>query len=197
MISARSSYVIGFDNLSFIPDWLSDILCSLATGAGFRTRVLHTDATEMIFSAARPILLNGITDMVRRGDLMDRTLMITLDPITDAQRRTEADVDARFVQVQPGILAALADAVSQALKAPVVLTRMPRMADFATTVESAAPALGWEPGAFLRVYAERRVAAIDILLDNDLVALGLEALREVPADADEGLYDGHHVGGHV
>jgi hypothetical protein len=192
MISALNSHVIGFDNLSFIPDWLSDLMCCLSTGAGFRTRALHTDATEMIFSAARPIMLNGITDMIRRGDLMDRTLTITLDPIADEHRRTEADVDAMFLQVQPGILAALADAVSQALRAPLKLVSMPRMADFATTVESAAPKLGWQPGEFLKVYTERRVAAIDILLDNDLVATGLEALRELrqQSKSDDASWEG-------
>jgi hypothetical protein len=192
MISALNSHVIGFDNLSFIPDWLSDLLCCLSTGAGFRTRALHTDATEMIFSAARPIMMNGITDMIRRGDLMDRTLAITLEPIADEQRRTEADIDAAFLRVQPGILAALADAVSHALHAPVTLTSMPRMADFATTVESAAPKLGWKPGAFLQIYAEQRVAAVEILLDNDLVAAGLETIRELrqPNKRIDGSWDG-------
>lgn len=72
------------------------------------------------------------------------------------------------------------------------LASMPRMADFATTVESAAPTLGWAPGEFLEVYAARRVAAIDILLDNDLVASGLEALRELrqPSKKDDALWEG-------
>jgi putative DNA primase/helicase len=177
LIAATNSHVIGFDNLSFIPDWLSDDLCRLATGIGFRTRALCTDREEVIFNASRPIVLNGIADMIRRGDLMDRSISITLDPITDERRRTEANVDMAFREVQPGILAALANAVSQALREPVTLTRMPRMADFATTVESGAPALNWKPGAFLDAYAERRATAIDILLDGDLVAAALEELR--------------------
>jgi hypothetical protein len=192
MISALNSHVIGFDNLSFIPDWLSDDLCRLATGAGFRTRALHTDRDEVIFKAARPIVLNGITDMIRRGDMLDRSMSLTLDPIADEQRRTEADVDAMFLQVQPAVLAALADALVQALRAPVKLASMPRMADFATTVESAAPAFGWKPGNFLAAYAERREAAIDILLDGDLVASGLEAMRELRQQdkKDDALWEG-------
>ena len=72
----------------------------------------------------------------------------------------------------------------QALRAPVTLTSMPRMADFATTVESAAPRSDGKPGEFLKVYAERRVAAIDILLDNDLVAVWAgSTARAAPADA--------------
>jgi hypothetical protein len=39
-IAARNGWVIAFDNLSHLPDWLSDALCRLATKAGFATREL-------------------------------------------------------------------------------------------------------------------------------------------------------------
>jgi hypothetical protein len=178
MIAALNSHVIGFDNLSFIHDWLSDDLCRLATGAGFRTRKLHTDDKEMIFAAARPVVMNAIADVVRRGDLMDRAITITLSTIDDRQRRTEADVAAEFHAAQPGIIAALADAVAQALRLPVTLDELPRMADFAITVESAAPALGWKPGAFLEAYAERRDEAVAMLLEGDPVAVALNSLYD-------------------
>jgi len=35
MIAALNSHVIAYDNLSVIPDWLSDALCVLSTGGGF------------------------------------------------------------------------------------------------------------------------------------------------------------------
>ena len=178
MIAALNSYVIGFDNLSFIPDWLSDALCSISTGAGFRTRALFTDTTEVLFKAERPIVVNAIADIARRGDLLDRALMISLDPIEDTNRRTERAIDAAFREIQPLILAALADAVVQALRTPVVLTTKPRMADFAELIESAAPALGWEAKAFLSAYTDRRDVAVDVLLDGDLVAVALDALRK-------------------
>lgn len=39
-IAATNGYVIAFDNVSSLPDWLSDLLCRLATGGGFATREL-------------------------------------------------------------------------------------------------------------------------------------------------------------
>jgi hypothetical protein len=41
MIAATNSHVLAFDNLSRIPDWLSDALSRLATG-GYSTRELFT-----------------------------------------------------------------------------------------------------------------------------------------------------------
>jgi hypothetical protein len=57
MIAANNSWVISFDNLSGIPQWLSDALCRLSTGGGSATRELHTDNEEILFDATRPIIL--------------------------------------------------------------------------------------------------------------------------------------------
>ena len=178
LITTRNSYVLGFDNLSKVPDWFSDVLCSISTGAGFRTRTLTTDASETIFAAARPVVINSVADIIRRGDLMDRALTVTLEQIDQEHRRTELEIDAEFITIQPAILAGLADAVSQALRKPVKLQRLPRMADFATVVESAAPALGWRPGEFLEVYSEHRSEAAESVLDGDLVASALKKMHE-------------------
>src|SRR6185503_4900409 len=63
MIAASNSLIVGFDNLSGLPNWLSDAICCLATGGGFSTRSLYTDDEEKIFDAMRPVLLNGIDNV--------------------------------------------------------------------------------------------------------------------------------------
>lgn len=180
MIAARNSYVCAFDNLSIIPDWFSDDLCRLATGAGFATRELHTDTDEIIFQAARPILFNSITDVARRPDLLDRAMVVTLEPIPDHLRMTEGELLREFDAIRPALLGALLDAVVTGLKnEPVTkLPRMPRMADFATLVEAAAPALGWRPLEFLDHYDIRRRGAADDLLSTDPIAEALGALAK-------------------
>jgi hypothetical protein len=80
MVSASNSWALAFDNLSSVPVWLADALCRLATGSGFATRMLHTDRGEMIFEAARPIIINGIPTLTDRADLADRALTITCAP---------------------------------------------------------------------------------------------------------------------
>jgi hypothetical protein len=80
-IAACNGHVIAFDNVSGLPAWISDTLCRLATGAGFAVRSLYTNDEETLFDAARPIILNGIEDIVIRQDLADRSLFLTLETI--------------------------------------------------------------------------------------------------------------------
>jgi hypothetical protein len=75
--------------LGRLPDWLSDALCRLATGSGFATRALYTDAEEAIFAAQRPIAMNGIEELATRGDLLDRALLLYLPAIPEDKRRAE------------------------------------------------------------------------------------------------------------
>jgi len=87
---------VAFDNISYLPAWLSDGLCSLATGGGFSTRELYTDTQETIFAAKRPILLNGLDGVVVRGDALDRALVVNQPEITESTRRPEAELWMRF-----------------------------------------------------------------------------------------------------
>jgi hypothetical protein len=59
-IAASNGHVLAFDNVSGLPAWISDTLCRLATGGGFAVRQLYTDQDEVLFDAARPVILNGI-----------------------------------------------------------------------------------------------------------------------------------------
>src|SRR5262249_61394425 len=81
MIAANTGYLLAFDNLSNLPAWLSDALCRLASGGSFAVRQLYTNDDEVLFQAARPLLLNGIEDVVTRPDLADRGIFLTLSPI--------------------------------------------------------------------------------------------------------------------
>ena len=64
--TAGNSHVLAFDNLSGLPPWLSDTLCRLTSGGAFSTRRLFTDQDEILFAAARPIILNGIEEVITR-----------------------------------------------------------------------------------------------------------------------------------
>jgi hypothetical protein len=172
MIAATNGHVLGFDNLSDLSDWLSDAICRLSTGGGFTTRALYTDDEEQIFDAVRPIVLNGIPDFASRQDLVSRSVFVTLPPIPESRRRDESTFWAEFEQARPQVLGALLDAVSIALRneLTVQLDRLPRMADFAKWVVAAEPALPWEPGTFIKVYAGNRADAIEATLDGDPLA---------------------------
>ncbi len=115
-IAASNGHVLAFDNVSGLPAWISDTLCRLATGGGFAVRQLYTDQDEVLFDAARPVILNGIEDIVTRPDLADRAVFLTLEPIPEERRRPEAELWAAFEAERPRILGVLLDAVVEGLK---------------------------------------------------------------------------------
>jgi hypothetical protein len=55
-------------------DGLPSAVKNWATGGGFAVRQLYTDQDEVLFDAQRPVILNGIEDVVDRPDLADRAI---------------------------------------------------------------------------------------------------------------------------
>ena len=184
-IAASNGWVIGLDNLSGVPPWLSDALCRVATGGGFATRQLYTDDEEALFDYQRPVAINGIDDLATRHDLADRAIILTLPPISDEERRTEADFWREWEEVRPGVLGALLDGVAVAMGRvnEIHLLSKPRMADFAVWATAAEVAFGWREGETLRAYAENRRESIELGIEADAVA---QAVRELLADSPDG-----------
>jgi len=180
MIAATNGWMICLNNLSSIKTWLSDALCCLSTGGGFATRELHSDDEEALFDAMRPVMLNGIEELVTRGDLLERSLIVHLPAITDESRRDQEEIDRAFSTARPYILGALLDAASVALRnlGTVELAKRPRMSDFARWCVAAEPALGCEPGAFLNAYASNRSTANDLALEASPIAAILITFAE-------------------
>ncbi|WP_288960301.1 hypothetical protein, partial [uncultured Sulfitobacter sp.] len=178
VIAAQGAHVLAFDNLSKVKPSMADALCRLATGGGFATRKLHSDADEVLFDATRPVILNGIPDLAERADLADRAIMLHLPTIQATERAFESDFWERFEEAQPRILAALLDATAHALGhvSQVTLTERPRMADFARWVTAAESAFGWPDGAFLAAYTANRKEAAEVALDGNAVASAILTL---------------------
>jgi hypothetical protein len=177
VIAANNSHVLAFDNLSGLPHALSDAFCRLATGASFGLRQLYTDADEVLFQAARPILLNGIEDVISRPDLADRALFLTLPPITDRRRRSERQLWSAFELARPRLLGSLLNAATHGLRnlSDIHLDQLPRMGDFALWATACETAFR-PAGTFARAYQANRRAAIEDLIDADPVAARVREL---------------------
>ena len=85
---AINGWLVSFDHISVLPSWLSEGLCRLGSGKGFAARTLFSNDQRSGIHAQRPVILNGIEDFVRHGDLIDQTLFLTLPPIRPTTRRT-------------------------------------------------------------------------------------------------------------
>ncbi len=187
MIAANNSHILGFDNVSFIPPWLSDAFCMLSTGGGLSTRELYTDDEEVIFDAKKPIVVDGIGEHAVKGDLIDRIIMLRLLPIPEGKREEEEKFWRRFESAHPRILGALLHAACVALRRlpSVHIDQKPRMADFAVWATAAEEGFGFQNGAFLKAYRSNRAEANHVALESTPLAMGLLILlnnKEMPWD---------------
>ncbi|MEE1612068.1 hypothetical protein [Microvirga sp. CF3016] len=188
IVWASNGHVIAMDNLSKVDSELSDALCRLATGGGSSTRKLHTDTEEIIFSGARPIILNGIPMLTDRPDLAQRAVSIRLRAIAEDERQTEDDFWEAWAEVAPRVLGALCDGLSAAVRrvGTVRLERIPRLADFAKWVTAAEPGLGWEDGTFLRTYSGNIQDVADSAFEANPVAVAIHAMLCEPSCGEYG-----------
>ena len=115
-VAATHSLVVGYNNLSSVPDWLSDTICVVSEGSGESRRELFTDADESLIIACAPFLLTGIENVVKRGDLAQRTLYVHLASVPDGKRMTEQTFKARFRGDHADLIGALCAAASVGLR---------------------------------------------------------------------------------
>ena len=170
MVTAVNGWLLAYDNIGTLGNWLSDSLCRLATGGGFAARALFSNDERNVIHAQRPVILNGIDEFVHKGDLADRAVFLHLPSIAPEARREEAEFWSSFRELHPKILGGLLDAVVAALREypAVYLAKLPRMADFARFGEALGRGMGWDPETFLGAYLENRMHAADSTLDDSV-----------------------------
>jgi hypothetical protein len=173
-VMAFASWMMVFDNVSTIAVWWSDALCKSVTGDGYPFRKLYTNSELSVIAFRRVSVITSIDAGALRGDLGDRLLLIDLEAIDDARRRTEKELARIFGERQPKILGALLDLVSRVLKElpNVKLPGMPRLADFACVVAAMDTVLGTHAlGLFL---GQRERIAVEVI-ESDAVGVAVMA----------------------
>ncbi len=184
VIAASKSWVLNYDNLSYLSPTMSDSFCRVSTGGGFRTRALYTDDNERLFNSIRPIIMNGISDFASRHDLADRSLIVQLPPIPKKKRVSEDELMMYWDLTRDKLFGGLCNALSVAL-ANIGSAKLPyrhRMADFASWATAAEPAFGWEHGTFIRAYENNQRRLVDIAIEADIVAV--EIVRLIQSHRD-------------
>jgi len=166
---------------------MSDSLCRLSTGGAFSTRQLYADGEEAIFNARRPVIITGIEEVVTQADLLDRSLLVELEPIAPEDRITETEFNARLEEIYPSVIGTIFDLLALGLsnEPNTKLQRPPRMADFATWAHAccSSPEQGDE---FLAAYNENLLRGSRLTLESDPVAMAI--IKTV--DANGGQWSG-------
>lgn len=143
-----------FDNFSSLKDDLSDLICRVCTGEGFSKRRLYSDDDDYVYNFQHVIGINGISNIINRADLLDRSLLIETVRIPDVERRNEEEIIAHFNAVKPEILGNCFDILCEAIKIkPTInLDKLPRMADFASWSCAISEAMGIDKKQFISAY---------------------------------------------
>ena len=171
-VAAGNNHVVSLENLSGLSPEYSDALCTIATGGGMAGRQYYTNDEENIIEAHNPVILNSISAVITRPDLLDRAIVIC--PPVILQRMTEAEQDALLDHHAPAIMGGLLDLFSGALaelpNVRIPKEKVPRMADFAYLAEAMNRVMGGEEGAFLKRYINHRREATRRTIDASPVA---------------------------
>jgi hypothetical protein len=150
------NYVCYYENVSDIPKKVSDALCRGVTGDAFSKRELFTDDEDVIYSFKRCIGINGINLGAEESDLIDRGLILELEPIPKEKRRKLQVIWQEFEEIRPKLLGYIFDILSKVLRVVsnggIELKSYPRFADFAEIGEIISRCMDNKEGAFTKAY---------------------------------------------
>jgi hypothetical protein len=180
---ANHHYFLFFDNLSTMPEAFSDTLARAVTGGSFSKRGLYTDDDDVIYRFQRTIALNSINQVVYKSDLLDRSILIHLDRISEDKRKPSQLFWAEFEHDLPDILGAIFDVLVKALALhpTLKLDKSPRMADFLHWGYAIAEAAGYSGEAFTQAYYANIVTQHDEAIEANPVA---QTIMEFVKDQD-------------
>jgi putative DNA primase/helicase len=168
---ALRNWILVFDHVHRIPIKISEALCALSSGEAIETA--QPDYRDnALAEIARPIILIAPLDEAQSPwtptrSLANRSLTIDLEPI--AAPRPEAAVSSDFEALRLPAFAALADAVSCALRniRDTQLGNVARFPDCVAWAAAAAPVLDLDPAAI-----------VEAISDPESMWLGSDPLRD-------------------
>lgn len=182
-ISVQLAHVTVYDNVRFIRPSLADALCRVASGGALVKRRLFTDSDTVTLSLHGAVVLNGIHAFIDQPDLAQRCLPLTLLPLDEKCRRSEAELGRDFQRDLPQILRGLLDLTAGALAhvEDVTPTSPERMIDFVRWLAAIERFQGIPGDPYQSAYSEALKQGMrDSLEENPLAAAVLELIDEAP-----------------
>ena len=182
-VNAANTWLVSYDNLPKIEPWFSDALCQLATGGSHGAKKLYTDADEFQIIVKRPIIIDGIGELIVRGDLARRAINVRMKNIEGTpELKTEEEIWNQFFLKQPYLLGWIFNAISAGLRnLNSVHENYSTMADFCRFIAAADKEI-WTPGTFNKAYRSNMAKVVKQVIQADPVASSVIALMENNSD---------------
>ncbi len=179
-------YLLPIDNLSGINGELSDTISMAVTGGTVEVRKMYTNSEVVTMILDGVVILNGINDSVKKSDLADRCVFLTLPTIPPTSRQ-EQSIWSSFEKDKPYILGDLYQAISTGLKNAEIEVPRPkqdyRLAGFREFVARCSEHLGWTMEKWNRAIINNKKEAIDRNIEenpfmNDILSLILQKSKD-------------------
>jgi DNA-binding transcriptional MerR regulator len=168
------NHVAYYDNISRIPDWISDQFCRASTGGGSSKRRLYTDDDDKIYNFKRCVGFNGVNLAATKSDLLDRGLIIRVERIDDKVKQKKEKIWQEFEKLRPQLLGYIFDVLVKVLEmrqtTSIEFEKLPRMADFAEVAEIISRCMGNKDNQFIDAYYDNIKLQTEEILETSLVA---------------------------
>lgn len=171
-ITANASAVIGVDNFSVCPPWLSDTLARTVSGDAVIKRALYSDQDVSVARYRRPVALTSISPEGLQADVADRLCTVELAPIPASERRKESDVLDEFAAIRAETLGALLDLLVRVEGAlpNAIPDELPRLADAGLRLYALDEVTGW---GTLDSFVESQEHAAEEVVEADVFAAAI------------------------
>ena len=176
------NYLSYYDNLSYIPEWLSDTLCRASTGDSFSKRTLFTNDDDTFFSYIRNVGFSGVNLAATKSDLLRRGLIIELERIQADSQRQVKQIWKEFEQMKPQLLGYIFDILAKVLKrresGNVNVKGLPSLADWGEWCELISQAMGNDPDIFIEAFNRNIETQNEAAIEDSVIAEAIIYLME-------------------
>jgi hypothetical protein len=171
-------YILTIDNMTPPTPQQSGDLCAILTGSGLEGKQNYTDFGSCGADVRRPMVVNGIEQLLTRAEIQSRAIPITLPERPPHTRRTDEEIEDDFNRHWAAILGGILDLTVKGLglKVPVLdRARSLRMLSSIEWVERCFQANGMGCGRFLSALVEAQTSVTDAKCDDWSLLPYLEA----------------------
>lgn len=191
-IHANSSWLLTYDNLSYLTGNLTDAFCRVSTGGGMSSRKLYSNDEQMVYSIQRPVVFNGIEELGERPDFLDRAIVLYTKPISENSRKFSDGVWDPFNRGYASLLGGVYKLLSEVLLIlpSIEANSLPRMADYAKFGIALEQVLKIPSGTFLNVLNEHNKEKLHKSFNTDVMCNFIEYV----IDEDRCYGDKHFIG---
>jgi hypothetical protein len=167
VIQLSHSYIVYYDNVSAIQEWISNLLCRAVTGSSLSKRALYTNDEDFYYSFMRKLGINGIDLAKINDDLSDRSITIKPERIGKFDRVKINKIWKEFNELKPRLLGYIFNILSEVLKYKETHGEIKhpnglnRMADWEEYAEIISRCMGNKDGELQQVYQENINKQVD------------------------------------